>query len=130
MRFNSGRPFSPRTGVDSNYDGITNDRPLLDGEVVRRNTFRNRGISDVSMRVQRNFALPNERGRLGLSVEIFNLFNFDNVETTQITYGPSLNAPPTNANFGRVRDAAGNVLPGSTLRTSPFQAQVGLRFQF
>jgi hypothetical protein len=130
MRFNSGRPLSPRTGTDSNSDGITNDRPVLDGAVVRRNTFRNRGFSDVSMRVQRNFNLPNERGKLGFSVEMFNVFDFDNVETTQTTYGPSLNAPPTNANFRRVKDAAGNYLAGSTLRTSPFQVQLGLRFQF
>lgn len=130
MRFNSGRPFSPRTGTDSNNDGVTNDRPILDGAVAPRNTFRNTGFSDVSMRVQRNFNLPNERGRIGVSLEIFNLFNFDNVETTQTTYGPSLNAPPTNPNFGKVKDAAGNYLPGSTLRTSPFQVQLGLRFQF
>jgi len=130
MRFNSGRPFSPRTGTDSNSDGITNDRPVLDGAVVRRNTFRNKGFSDVSMRVQRNFKLPNEKGQIGFSVEMFNLFDFDNVETTQTTYGPSLNAPPTNINFGKVQDAAGNYLSGSTLRTSPFQLQFGLRFEF
>lgn len=130
VRFNSGRPFSPRTGTDSNSDGITNDRPVLDGAVVRRNTFRNLGFKDVSMRVQRNFKLPNERATLAFSVELFNLFNFDNVETSQTTYGPSLNAPPTNPNFGRIRDAQGNFLAGSTLRTSPFQVQFGLRLQF
>src|SRR5207249_7709374 len=26
IRYNSGRPYSPRTGVDSNNDGIINDR--------------------------------------------------------------------------------------------------------
>lgn len=130
MRFNSGRPFSPRTGTDSNADGITNDRPVLDGAVVRRNTFRNFGFSDVSMRVQRNFKLPNEKGQLGVSLEMFNLFDFDNVETTQTTYGASLNAAPANLNFGKVKDANGIYLPGSTLRTSPFQVQLGLRFRF
>ena len=48
MRFNTGRPFSPRTGVDSNNDGIVNDRPVLNGSVLRRNTFRNRGFADRS----------------------------------------------------------------------------------
>ena len=28
MRYNSGRPYSPRTNVDSNNDGIINDRPV------------------------------------------------------------------------------------------------------
>jgi len=37
-------------------------------------------------------------------------------------------APP--ANFGQIRDANGNFLLNSTLRTAPFQAQLGLRFQF
>jgi len=129
-RFNTGRPFSPRTGIDSNTDGITNDRPVLDGKVAVRNTFRNRGYADVSMRLQRNFKLPNERGTLSVSLDTFNLFDFDNVETTQTTYGPSLNAAPTNPNFGRVKDASGNILAGSTLRTSPFQVQLGLRLQF
>ena len=129
-RFNTGRPFSPRTGSDSNNDGIVNDRPVLDGKVVLRNTFRNFGFSDVSARIQRNFKLPNEKGLLSFSVELFNLFNFDNVETTQTTYGASLNVPPTNPNFGKVKDANGDYLSGSTLRTSPFQVQLGLRFRF
>jgi hypothetical protein len=129
MRFNSGRPFSPRTGVDSNRDGIVNDRPMLDGEVVRRNTFRNFGYSDVSLRVQKNFTLRGEK-TISLSAEMFNVFDADNVETNQITYGPDLSVPTTNANFGNVRDAGGNYILGSTLRTTPFQAQLGLRFGF
>jgi hypothetical protein len=130
MRFNSGRPFSPLTGTDSNRDGITNDRPVLDGQVVRRNTFRNTGFADVSTRIQRTFKMPNEKGKLSFSVELFNMFDFDNVETTQRTYGASLNAAPTNPNFGKLKDGQGNYLPGSTLRTSPFQVQLGLRYEF
>jgi hypothetical protein len=129
MRFNSGRPFSPRTGVDSNRDGITNDRPLLDGEVVRRNTYRNRGFADTSLRVQKNFTLPGEK-TLAVSAEMFNVFDAANVETTQTTYGNDLGVPSTNANFGRIRNANGDYLAGSTLRTTPFQVQLGVRFQF
>ena len=129
MRFNSGRPFSPRTGVDSNRDGILNDRPMLDGVIVRRNTYRNFGYRDISLRVQKNFVLRGEK-RLGFSAEMFNVFDFDNVETTQTTYGDDLSRPGTNPNFGKVKDANGNYLLGSTLRTTPFQAQFGLRLQF
>ena len=132
MRFNSGRPFSPATGVDSNGDGVVRDRPLLNGRVVSRNTFRNIGYSDVSLRLQRRFALPKEKGRISGFGEIFNLFNFDNVEIggNQFTYGPSLSVPSTNPNFGKVKDAQGNFLTGGVLRTSPFQLQLGLRYEF
>jgi hypothetical protein len=135
MRFNSARPFSPRVGSDANFDGVSNDRPLLDGQVVQRNTFRNKGFSDVSMRVQKAFTLPNENGRLLFSAEMFNIFNFDNVEvgSSQMTYGNSLNDPLTEArrNFGRVKDSVtGEYISGSTMRTSPFQVQLGMRVEF
>jgi hypothetical protein len=132
-RFNTGRPFSPRTGVDSNRDGNNNDRPLLNGYPVRRYTYRNTGFADSSLRVQKSFTLPNERGTLSFSTEFFNVLDFDNVEIggAQQTYGNSLDVPSTNANFGRVRDAAtGNYITSSTLRTTPFQVQLGVRFQF
>ena len=133
VRFNSGRPLDARTGADLNGDGRANrDRPVQGGRVVRRNTFRNLGYSDVSMRVQKNFVLPNERGRFTVSAELFNVFDFDNVEVGEShwIYGPSLDAPPMNPNFGKVKDADGNYLTNSTLRSSPFQVQLGLRFQF
>jgi hypothetical protein len=132
MRFNSGRPFSARTGADSNRDGITNDRPMLNGEVVRRNTFRNRGFSDTSVRVQKNFMFAGEKS-VAVMLEVYNLFNVDNVEigSAQMTYGSDLSVPTTNRNFGRVTDATtGNYIAGSAMRTTPLQAQLGIRFQF
>lgn len=67
------------------------------------------------------------------------LGDFDNVEvgSANMSYGPGTvlqngalvtQAPP--ASFGQVRDASGNYLLNSGLRSSPLQAQVGLRFQF
>jgi hypothetical protein len=38
--------------------------------------------------------------------------------------------PTSNPNFGKVKNAQGSYLTNSTLRTSPFQLQLGLRFQF
>ena len=132
IRYNSGRPYSPRTGVDSNNDGIINDRPVLNGSVVPRNTYRNYGFADTSARVQKAFALPNEKGKISVSAEMFNLFNFANVEigSAQMTYGPNLAVPSTNPLFGKVRDSNGNYIVGSTLRTTPFQVQLGLRLDF
>jgi len=40
------------------------DRPAIGGQVVRRNTYRNTGYSDVSLRAQRSFTLPDERARV------------------------------------------------------------------
>src|ERR1051326_5999609 len=132
MRFNSGRPFSPLVGFDANNDGIVNDRPVLNGSVVRRNTFRNAGFADTSARVQKNFELPSDRGKLSVSAEMFNMFNIANVEigSAQYTYGPNLNLPGTNPLFGKVKDANGNYIVGSTLRTTPFQVQLGARLEF
>jgi hypothetical protein len=132
-RFNTGRPFSPRVGTDANRDGSANDRPLRNGYPIPRYTFRNLGFADTSLRVQKSFTLPNERGTLSFSTEFFNLFDFDNVEigANQQIYGNSLDVPTTNRNFGRVRDSITNAyLTNSTLRTTPFQVQLGVRFQF
>lgn len=130
MRFNTGRPFSPRTGIDSNRDGITNDRPLLNGHVVRRNEkFRKQGFSDVSLRAQKNFTLAGEK-MLAVTAEIFNVFNASNMETNQIAWGNDLGVPTTNGLFGRIYDDAGNPIVGNTLRTTPFQVQLGLRLEF
>jgi hypothetical protein len=130
MRFNSGRPFSPRTGVDSNRDGVVNDRPMQNGQVVRRNQgFRKQGFSDVSLRAQKNFTVAGEK-MLSLTAEFFNVFNAANLETNQTTWGNDLGVPTTNPLFGRIYDDAGNPIAGNTLRTTPFQMQLGLRFQF
>ena len=86
-----------------------------------------------SLRVQKAFTLPNERGVLKFSTEFFNLFNAPNVEigAAQQVYGNSLDVPTANANFGRVKDSiTGNYLTSGTLRTTPFQVQLGLRFEF
>lgn len=132
MRFNTGRPFSPRTGTDSNRDGIVNDRPLINGQVVRRNTYRNLGFADLSARLQKTFVIPNEKGKLSAFAEIFNVLNAANVEigSGQTTYGNDLSVPSTNALFGKIKNPDGSYITGSTLRTTPFQVQLGLRYEF
>ena len=138
MRFNSGRPYSASTGSDLNKDGVLRDRPVIDGVVIPRNTYRNKGFSEVNLRVQRGFRAPGN-SRAILSLELFNLFDFDNVEvgSANMVYGPGTvlqngalvtQAPP--ATFGQVKDANGNYLLNGGLRSSPFQAQIGVRFQF
>ena len=88
--------------------------------------------------VQREFGLPSD-SRMLLSLEIFNAFNFDNVEigSANMTYGPGtvlsngvLVSQDPPATFGQIHDANGNYLTNSTLRSAPFQVQLGVRFQF
>jgi hypothetical protein len=76
--------------------------------------------------------LPSDRGKLSISAEMFNMFNIANVEigSAQYTYGPNLNLPSTNPLFGKVKDANGNYIVGSALRTTPFQVQLGARLEF
>lgn len=138
MRFNSGRPFSALAGADLNKDGVLRDRAVIDGQVIRRNTYRNSAYSEVNLRLQRGFLLTNG-SRIILSAELFNLFDTDNVEvgSANMVYGPGVvlqNGVPAQqgprATFGQLTDASGNYLLNNTLRTAPFQAQLGLRFQF
>jgi hypothetical protein len=138
VRFNSGRPYSATVGADLNKDGVLRDRPVIDGAVIARNTYRNKGYSEVDLRAQRSFGLRGQ-ARAVLSLELFNLFNAADVEigSANMVYGAGTvlqngalvsQAPP--ATFGQVKDANGQYLLNSTLRTAPFQAQLGLRIQF
>lgn len=144
MKFTSGRPFTARAGTtDLNADGQTNDRPVVDGVMFKRNTFRNSGFKDVSLRVQKNLTLS--MGTLSFSVEAFNLFNFANVQlgSAQMVYGPgtiaqtaasgqtTVVAAPIPANFMQYKDANGNYIAtnGNTAGDSR-SLQFGLRFQF
>jgi hypothetical protein len=138
-RFNSGRPYSALAGTDLNRDGVLRDRAVVNGQVLPRNTLTNKGFSEVNLRVQRGFAIGADRRRMILSAEMFNLFDADNVEigSANMVYGPGATVQngavvsvPAPATFGQVRDAQGRYLTNSALRSSPFQVQLGLRFEF
>lgn len=127
--FNSGMPYSALVGYDINLDGQNTDRPVINGVMLQRNTFRNLGFKDISLRVQKNFMLPNERGKLSISAEFFNIANFANVQLAGAAFTYGTGATPPLAAFGQLRNAAGQYYqyndPGD-----PFQAQLGLRFAF
>jgi hypothetical protein len=139
-RLTSGRPFNATVGSagDLNRDGQTTDRPMVDGAIMPRNAFRNTAFSNVDLRVERAFELPAQKGRIILSVDLFNVFNADNVQigSSNMAYGVGttvLNgnllgvAPP--ANFGQLRDSQRQYLLTNT-PGDPFQAQIGLRWVF
>lgn len=140
MKFTSGRPFTARAGTtDLNRYGQTNDRPIVDGVMFKRNSCRNSGFKDVSLRVQKNFATT--RGTIAVSLEAFNLFNFDNVTlgANQMVYGPGTTvnaqgqvvAAPIPATFMQYKDANGNYLTSNgNAAGDPRMIQLGLRFMF
>jgi outer membrane receptor protein involved in Fe transport len=130
MKFASGRPFTARAGTtDLNQDGQTNDRPIVNGEMFKRNSFRNAGFKDVTLRVQKNFILP--RGTVSVSMEAFNLFNFANVTlgASQMVYGAG--STPVPATFMQYKDAAGKYIANNgNTAGDPRTLQFGLRFGF
>jgi hypothetical protein len=142
-RLRSGRPLNPLTGADTNEDLFTNDRPMqAPGVLFERNSFRDRPVRTVDLRVLKSFNLWSENSKLQLSFEFFNLFNTDNivfigtpasVQSAQI-YGLGIDpatgqAAPIDARFRRLRLADGSFDRSNTPGT-PFQGQVGVRFIF
>jgi hypothetical protein len=115
----SARPFNPTTGVDNNGDGNNNDRPVIDGAVAGRYSFRGTAIYDASLFGE--VRLPVMAGRaVLLRVEGFNVFNRANVLGRNGTYG---NTAAPLATFGQASPGLANIEPG---RMVQFQA----RFQF
>ncbi len=152
VRLRSGLPFNATIGADANGDGTNNDRPLAGpGQPILRNAFRNKGIFDMDIRVQKTFNFD-ERKRLVISSEFFNILNRPNLlvgssaapssatafgsagqfcASTSTLCGLS-SGPGSNPNFLQLRDPAtnqiilANVNPGSQV----FQLQLGVRFNF
>ena len=115
----SARPFNATTGVDNNGDGVNNDRPVVDGAVTSRYSYRGTAVYDASIFGQ--IALKVLPGRtVTLRVEGFNVFNRANVLARNGTYG-NLAAPL--ATFGQATPGLASIEPG---RMVQFEA----RFEF
>jgi hypothetical protein len=127
------------TTGDLNQDTTFPDRPFVaPGVSSLRNSYRNRGLKFADLRVQRAFRFG-EKYELAPSLEVFNVFDFQNItysSTTATNYGnPGINERtgevlgPSNPTFLKLRDANGNLIltnsPGA-----PLQIQFGLRFKF
>ncbi len=132
--------LSSSTTGDLNQDaGNFNDRPYTaPGVSSLRNSYRNRAFRNVDLRIQRDFRFG-ERYELSPSFEVFNLFDFQNIQiasTNQTNYGnPGVNErtgavlAPSNPTFLRLRDASGNLITTNTAG-QPLQIQLGLRLKF
>jgi hypothetical protein len=127
-QFASARPFSATSGIDNNGDGLNTDRPVIDGEVAGRSSFRSTPTSDVSV-------FGEKRIRLGarallLRLEAFNMFNSVNVlGRGQTVYG---DAGTANATFGQLVAAgsAPTALPALANIDPSRMFQFQVRYQF
>ncbi len=125
----SARPFNATTGVDNNGDGLTNDRPVINGRVVPKSAFRGTGTQDVGLFVEDRVKLS-EHTSLLLRVEGFNLFNHGNyLGRGQTIYGDAATASPTFGQLVAVGSAT-NALPAFANVDPPRMFQAQARFIF
>ncbi len=146
-RLRSARPIDPLTGADSNGDFGGPDRPFqAPGVPFKRHSFRDRAAYNTDLRVAKRFNLPREGMRIDLTVDFFNLFNFDNITYVtgrgtgaNRTYGLGISTAgtsvPIDPRFRRLQAPSFCTSNKSCYDTNnfpgpPFQMQVGLRFQF
>jgi len=121
----SGFPFTPVIGSDTQRDGNDdNDRAIIDGRVVARNSFRQPSFFNLDLRLMKSFGNVGGQ-RVALFVEAFNVtrasnLNFGNDAIS--VYGTP--AAP-------VRTAGQPLFAPSTARFGgPRQLQLGLRVNF
>ena len=114
----SGKPVNITTGLDSNGDGVFNDRP--NGGLAARNSLHGPGMLNLDVNVARDFHFQKEKKNgpvLTASLNIFNVLNHPNY----VSYIGVIGADggPVNPNFG---------LPTSAYPGRRFQ--VNLEFKF
>lgn len=143
IRLQSGTPFDATAGTDLNGDLVNTDRPYSGpNQPFQRNQFRNLRRYNVDLRVQKHINFL-ENQKLTFSVEFFNLFNAMNLQYAgqqRQFCGGTIGSDcgfrgPTNLNFMQLREqnptstSLGRLLTGNTVGT-PFQMQLGIRYQF
>lgn len=83
----SGTAFNPRGLIDSDGDGLVDQRDLSQS----RNAFRVKPYADVDLRVEKKVTFG--RHTASLLVEAFNIFNRDNVANVNAVSGPNFGTP-------------------------------------
>ena len=137
MTWRTGTPFSAYTNSDSNKDGNFTDRPIINGVLMDRNSFRQPNYWNTDLRISRNFRIT-ERHRVELIVDLFNAFNHENWsysvssnESTTTAKGSiwGTNQTPLST-FRALRLPDGTLNIGGASVSSPIQAQFSLRYAF
>jgi hypothetical protein len=123
----SARPFNATTGIDNNGDGLNNDRPVVNGSVIRKSAFRGTPTSDVGLFVENRIRLS-DRAAVLLRLEGFNVFNHGNfLARGQTIYGDTGAPNPTFGQFVAAGTAT-NAIPAFANIDPPrmFQLQARL----
>jgi len=104
----SGRPVNVITGLDSNGDGVTNDRP--NGGLAPRNSFHGPGFLGLDLNAERDFNFSKDKKagpRLTVALNAFNVLNHVNYSNViNVTGSPTMIinprfGDPSSANPGR-----------------------------
>jgi len=111
----SGLVYNYATGASNSGDGATTDRPVINGEVVGRNTGRGNPIYSFDPFIDRPFTLFYERVRVIPRVEAFNVFNHANFAGYSGTWG---NGATAGAGFGAPLAGITNQLPARSVQFS------------
>lgn len=140
----TGFPFTAIMGDDYNGDGNEdNDRAIVDGRVVGRNTFRQPKFFNLDMRLLKTFKFSETTG-LAFSAEVFNLtgaknrsFGADAISTFCTGTAGFGGANPSGYNItcpdGTVPAASAGeafTAPSTARFGGPRQMQLGVRFTF
>ena len=128
-QYASARPFNATTGIDNNGDGANNDRPVINGQVIKKSAFRGTPTSDVGAFIEGRIK-QSSLGTVLLRLEGFNLLNHGNyLGRSQTVYGDT--GTPLNT-FGQLAAAgtATNAIPAFANVDPPRMYQVQVRFIF
>jgi hypothetical protein len=126
----SARPFNGTTNADNNGDGIMNDRPVVNGQVISKSAFRGTPTSDVALFIEGRFK-TSERTTLLLRLEGFNLFNHGNFLARGVTAYGNNEAPVES--FGQFVGGVGTgttAIPAFANIDPPRMFQLQARFIF
>ena len=137
MTWRTGLPFSAFTNTDSNKDGNFTDRPIINGVLLARNSFRQPNFWNTDMRITKSIRIA-ERHKVEISVDLFNAFNHENHsfqvstnESTTSAKGSTWGTGQTPAAaFATYRLPDGSLNIGGASVSSPIQTQFSARYTF
>ena len=121
----TGVPYTPIIGFDTQNDANDeNDRAIIDGKVVGRNSFRQPAFFDLDVRLLKAFRFDNGR-ELELIAEAFNVTRATNLNFGVDAVGPYGTAAQPVATAGQPLFA-----PSTARFGGPRQVQLGMRVVF
>lgn len=112
FNIHSGTTVDPQAGTDLNGDGFTTDRP----GTLARNSFRTPAFANFDLALSKTFRIR-ERQSIEGRMDLFNLFNRENITAVNNVYGLKVGSP-----------AATFLVP--TAVAGPRQFQFALRYRF